>query len=123
MSLVPTLLEPKVGMENSLPFSRIAPGVIRSRRNACANDCLFAAIRSPEIFCPDASLPENVKTGMFSFSSLRYPFRSHRFVITMLGQMLKAPNRYCFLSASMEQLLEPESFPPSWDGSSDWLRG
>jgi hypothetical protein len=59
-------------MENSLPFSRIAPGVMRSRRNACANDCLFAAIRSPEIFCPDASLPENVKTGMFSFSSLTY---------------------------------------------------
>ena len=64
MSLVPTLPEPKVGMENSLPFSRIAPGVMRSRRNACASDCLLAAIRSPEIFCPDASLPENVKTGM-----------------------------------------------------------
>ena len=64
MSLVLTLPEPNVGMENSLPFSRIAPGVMRSRRSACASDCLLAAIRSPEIFCPDASLPENVKTGM-----------------------------------------------------------
>jgi hypothetical protein len=25
---------------------------------------LFGATRSPEIFCPEASLPENVKTGM-----------------------------------------------------------
>ena len=64
ISFVPTLPEPKVGMENSLPFSRIAPGVMRSRRSACANACLLDAIRSPEIFCPDASFPENVKTGM-----------------------------------------------------------
>ena len=64
ISLVLTLPEPNVGIENSLPFSRIAPGVMRSRRNDCANACLFGAIRSPEIFCPDASFPENVKTGM-----------------------------------------------------------
>jgi hypothetical protein len=27
---------------------------------------LLGAFRSPEIFCPEASLPENVKTGMIS---------------------------------------------------------
>ena len=64
MSLVLIFVVPKVGIENSLPFSRMAPGVIRSRRKACASACLFTAIRSPDIFCPDASLPENVKTGM-----------------------------------------------------------
>src|ERR1700722_3153828 len=64
MSLTFTLLVPKVGITNSLPFSRIAPGVIRSRRNCCPSACLFGATRSPEIFCPEASLPENVKTGM-----------------------------------------------------------
>src|SRR6266852_696814 len=64
ISLVLTLPEPNVGMANSLPFSRIAPGVMRSRRNCCASTCLFAAIRSPATFCPPASLPENVKTGM-----------------------------------------------------------
>src|SRR5216684_8157472 len=64
MSLVLTLPEPNVGMANSLPFSRIAPGVMRSRRNCCASTCLFDAIRSPATFCPPASLPENVKTGM-----------------------------------------------------------
>jgi hypothetical protein len=68
MSLVLTLLEPKVGMANSLPFSRMEPGVIRSRRNCCPRACLFGALRSPEIFCPEASLPENVKTGMVLIS-------------------------------------------------------
>src|ERR1700693_2981170 len=70
MSLTLTLLEPKVGMANSLPFSRIAPGVMRSRRNCCPSACLVGATRSPEIFCPDASLPENVKTGMVLDSSV-----------------------------------------------------
>src|SRR5580658_4989549 len=64
ISLTLTLLDPKVGMTNSLPFSRIAPGVICSRRNAWPRACLFGATRSPEIFCTEASLPENVKTGM-----------------------------------------------------------
>src|ERR1700675_3497514 len=68
MSLVLTLPEPKVGMENSLPFSRIAPGVIRSRRNCCPSACLLGEFRSPEIFCPEASLPENVNTGMVLIS-------------------------------------------------------
>jgi hypothetical protein len=31
---------------------------------------LVGATRSPEIFCPDASLPENVKTGMVLNSSV-----------------------------------------------------
>ena len=73
MSLVLTLLEPKVGMENSLPFSRIAPGVMRSRRNCCSQRLFvgghpFAA----ELSRPDAFFPENVKTGMVSLSSLTY---------------------------------------------------
>ncbi len=32
-SLTLTLLLPKVGRENSLPFSRMEPGVMRSLRN------------------------------------------------------------------------------------------
>src|SRR5579884_1322137 len=64
MSLVLTLPDPKVGRANSLPFSRIAPGVMRSLRSCAASVCLFAAVRSPLIFCPVALFPENVKTGM-----------------------------------------------------------
>src|ERR1700722_14961987 len=63
-----TLLVPNVGITNSLPFSRIAPGVIRSRRNCWPSACLLGATRSPETFCPEASLPENVKTGMVLIS-------------------------------------------------------
>jgi hypothetical protein len=51
-------------MENSFPFSRTDPGVMRSRRNCCTKTSLFAATRSPDTFSPDALLPENVKTGM-----------------------------------------------------------
>src|SRR5215470_494708 len=64
MSLVLTLPDPNVGRENSLPFSRTAPGVIRSRRNCCSRTSLLAADRSPETFSPDALFPENVKTGI-----------------------------------------------------------
>ena len=68
ISLTLTLPVPNVGIENSLPFSLIAPGVIRSRRNSCPSACLLGAFRSPETFCPEASLPENVKTGMVLIS-------------------------------------------------------
>ena len=71
MSLVLTLALPNIGRENSFPFSRIEPGVTRSRRSCAANTCLLAATRSPVIFSPDAFLPENVKTGMVSLSLLR----------------------------------------------------
>src|SRR5437868_8550924 len=71
MSLVFTFPLPNIGRENSFPFSRIEPGVTRSRRNCAANTCLFAATRSPVIFSPDAFLPENVKTGMVNLSLLR----------------------------------------------------
>src|SRR5580698_3291172 len=70
MSLVLTLLVPKVGMANSLPFSRMEPAVICSRRNCVANACLLGAFRSPLIFCPAASLPENVKTAMVTSPEL-----------------------------------------------------
>src|SRR5579872_6037498 len=64
ISLVFTLPEPKVGRANSFPFSLMAPGVMRSRRNCCASICLLPETRSPETFCPSAFFPENVKTGM-----------------------------------------------------------
>src|ERR1700733_3492023 len=67
MSLTLTLPDPNVGIANSLPFSRIAPGVMRSRLNCWLSACLLGAMRSPEIFCPEASLPENVNTGMVWF--------------------------------------------------------
>src|SRR6266550_1773539 len=70
MSLVLTLAVPKVGRENSLPFSRMDPGVMRSRRSAEASDSLFGATRSPWTFSPLLVFPENVKTGMVLFSSL-----------------------------------------------------
>src|SRR5947209_7768610 len=70
ISLVLTLPEPKVGMENSLPFSRTDPGVMRSRRSCCSSTSLLAATRSPLTFSPDALFPENVKTGMVTLSSL-----------------------------------------------------
>src|SRR3984893_2108752 len=72
MSLVLILPLPKVGIANSLPFSRMAPGVMRSRRNWVVSTCLLAAVRSPLIFSPDAFLPENVKTGIVNFSSLHF---------------------------------------------------
>ena len=50
MSLVLTLSMPKVGMTNSLPFSRMGPGVMRSRRNWLVSACLLTAVRSPLIF-------------------------------------------------------------------------
>src|ERR1700733_14323618 len=112
ISLVPTLPEPKVGMENSLLFSRIAPGEIPPRRNACAKACLLAAIRSPEIFCPDASLPENVKTGMFSVSLLKYLFGENRAHTMFTVRTL--PNAW--------QRREPKSFPPRSAGLQDWPR-
>ena len=68
MSLVFTLPLPKVGMTNSLPFSRMAPGVMRSRRSCVVSTCLLTAVRSPLTFSPDAFLPENVKTGMVDLS-------------------------------------------------------
>src|SRR5713101_587392 len=70
MSFVLTLELPKVGMENSLPFSRMDPGVMRSRRSAEASDSLLGATRSPWTFSPLLVFPENVKTGMVLFSSL-----------------------------------------------------
>src|ERR1700730_1413508 len=72
MSLVLILPLPKVGIANSLPFSRMAPGVMRSRRHWVERTCLFAAVPSPLIFSPDAFLPENVKTGMVNVSSLQF---------------------------------------------------
>src|SRR6185369_10872769 len=64
ISLVFTLVEPKVGSANSLPFSRMLDEVICSRRNCMANTCLLAADRSPVTFSPAEFLPENVNTGM-----------------------------------------------------------
>src|SRR5580704_5487836 len=58
--------EPKVGMTNSLPFSRMAPVVIRSFRNCVAKACLLVVTRSPVIFSPVSFFPENVKTGMLT---------------------------------------------------------
>src|SRR5882672_5786588 len=74
MSLVLTLPVPKVGITNSLPFSRTAPGVIRSRRNWVVSTCLLTAVRSPLTFWPDSFFPENVKTGMVTLSSLLLVF-------------------------------------------------
>src|ERR1700722_12956443 len=82
MSLVATLPDPKVGIENSLPFSRTDPGVMRSRRNCCVRLCLLGADRSPEIFCPDASLPENVNTGMVLASPERSSLSPENFAST-----------------------------------------
>src|SRR5690348_17288992 len=64
MSFVLTLVEPKVGSENSFPFSRMLEDVICSRRSCMASTCLLAADRSPVTFSPAEFLPENVKTGM-----------------------------------------------------------
>src|SRR5437764_13471162 len=74
MSLVGTLELRKLGRANSLPFSLIAPGTIRSRRSAAESTCLFSAARSPEIFWPVAVVPLNVNTGIvFLLSRWRRP--------------------------------------------------
>src|SRR6266481_1657517 len=72
MSLVLTLPDPNMGRENSLPFSRTEPGVMRSLRNCWRTTSLFAAVRSPEIFSPEELFPENVNTGMVNLSSVPY---------------------------------------------------
>src|SRR5262245_28891262 len=64
MSFVATLPPPIFGRANSLPFSLIAPGVMRSLRNAAFSTSLFSATRSPLTAAPAASLPVNVKTGI-----------------------------------------------------------
>ena len=76
-SLVLTFPDPNVGRENSLPFSRTEPGVMRSRRSCCSSTSLLAATRSPVTFSPDALFPENVKTGIVTVSSTPDTFRSH----------------------------------------------
>src|SRR5579863_4487571 len=68
ISLTLTLPEPNVGRANSLPFSRMDPGVICSRRSWVLSISLLGAFRSPLIFSPDAVFPENVNTGMVSLS-------------------------------------------------------
>ena len=65
ISFTLTFVVPKVGITNSLPFSRMVGAVICSRRNWLVKTCLFTATRSPEIFSPEAFFPENVNTGMF----------------------------------------------------------
>ncbi len=65
ISFVLTLPDPKVGSENSFPFSRMLAPVICSRRSCMASTCLLVATRSPETFSPAVFFPENVKTGMF----------------------------------------------------------
>src|SRR5205085_11471965 len=116
ISLVLTLPEPKVGSANSLPFSRMLPGVIRSRRNWLLSASLLAAVRSPLIFAPVEFLPEKVKTGMFSFSS------------TICDQNLQSTTCDQCPPSSLVQLLfsvclRPWPFPPQADfDSSDSLR-
>src|ERR1700722_6655549 len=101
MSLTFTLLVPKVGITNSLPFSRIAPGVIRSRRNCCPSACLFGATRSPEIFCPEASLPENVKTGMVLASPQVVDIVSGGGTIRYSPRIASRPSRCRFISLAL----------------------
>src|SRR5438309_745675 len=67
ISLVGTLpppFLPKVGRANSLPFSLMAPGVMRSRRSVAFKTSLFSAARSPFTAAPLASVPLNVNTGI-----------------------------------------------------------
>src|SRR6185312_16079829 len=64
MSLMGTLPVPSLGRANSLPFSLMAPGVMRSRRNCMVMAALLSPNRSPEIRFPWASVPVNVNTGI-----------------------------------------------------------
>src|SRR5262245_58407028 len=59
-----TLPVPSLGRANSLPFSLMAPGVMRSRRNCMVTAALLSANRSPAILLPWASVPVNVNTGI-----------------------------------------------------------
>src|SRR5215472_11823644 len=68
-SLMGTLPVPKVGSTNSLPFSLIAPGTMRSRRNCMVNCALLSANFSPETRFPWASFPVKVNTGIVVASS------------------------------------------------------
>src|SRR3954451_8566821 len=77
MSLVATLPEPNVGRANSLPFSLIAEGVMRSRRNCAESTCLFSAARSPEIFSPAEFVPVNVNTAIFNLRPTDYQMLHH----------------------------------------------
>src|SRR2546430_2022606 len=69
VSLMGTLPVPKVGRANSLPFSLMAPGVIRSRRSCMVTAALLSANRSPAILLPWGSVPVNVNAGITQFSS------------------------------------------------------
>ena len=64
VSLTGTLPVPSLGRANSLPFSLMAPGVMRSRRNCIVTAALLSANRSPATFFPWGSVPVNVNTGI-----------------------------------------------------------
>src|SRR5512146_1531805 len=64
MSLVATLPEPKVGRENSLPFSFMELTVMCSLASCACNTCLLVDTRSPPTFSPATFVPENVNTGI-----------------------------------------------------------
>src|ERR1700731_43009 len=64
VSLTGTLPVPSLGRANSLPFSLMAPGVMRSRRNCMVTAALVSANRSPATFLPCGSVPVNVNTGI-----------------------------------------------------------
>src|SRR3954447_25915244 len=85
MSFVATFPEPNVGRANSLPFSLIAEGVMRSRRNCAESTCLFSAARSPEIFSPAEFVPVNVNTAIFNLRPTKYQVLPHLFAQRQVG--------------------------------------
>src|SRR4051794_7763117 len=95
MSLTGTLPVPSFGRANSLPFSLMAPGVMRSRRNCMVTAALLSANRSPAIFLPWGSVPVNVNTGITVTPLVLFAYRHYLPTPGEAGKPLSALRRGC----------------------------
>src|SRR5690242_2836495 len=105
-----TLPVPKVGRANSLPFSLMAPGVIRSRRSCMVTAALLSANRSPAILLPCESVPVNVNTGITNTPLVLFAYRLFPADRGEAGKKLSAlrgcRGGFCGLYATINHVLQ-----------------
>src|SRR5262249_8736148 len=107
-----TLPVPSLGRANSLPFSLMAPGVMRSRRNCMVTAALLSASRSPAILLPWASVPVNVNTGipcaplvLFAYRLPAYQPRES-WTKTELSALRGSGSNFCRLHTAIDHVLQ-----------------
>src|SRR5437868_5631867 len=110
VSLMGTLPVPSLGRANSLPFSLMAPGVMRSRRNCMVTAALLSANRSPAILLPWESVPVNVNTGipntpLVLFAYLLFP-ADQGGVGKKLSALRRSRGYFCGLYATVDHVLQ-----------------